>query len=116
MPPAGCGSRRWRSEMATTATRVAGTAAVVEARRRLADRDGFLAWAFLLPSVVYIVALVAVPFFLAIGFALSDVTAGDPSYNFVEDGPEVRQPHEVVRRVARGDVGERELPGHLPRP
>src|SRR6266545_1229728 len=83
MPPAGCGSRRWRSEMATTATRVAGTAAVVEARRRLADRDGFLAWAFLLPSVVYIVALVAVPFFLAIGFALSDVTAGDPSYNFV---------------------------------
>jgi multiple sugar transport system permease protein len=69
--------------MATTATRVTGAATVVEARRRLADRDGLLAWVFLLPSVVYIVALVAVPFFLAIGFALSDVTAGDPSYNFV---------------------------------
>jgi multiple sugar transport system permease protein len=53
------------------------------ARRRLADNDGALAWILLLPSVVYIIALVAVPFFLAIGFALSDVTAGDPSYDFV---------------------------------
>ncbi|HEV8528245.1 MAG TPA: sugar ABC transporter permease [Actinomycetes bacterium] len=53
------------------------------ARRRIADQDGFLAWVFLMPSVVYIVALVAVPFFLAIGFAVSDVTAGDPSYDFV---------------------------------
>ena len=52
-------------------------------RRRLADRDEALAWIFLLPSVVYIVALVAVPFFLAIGFALSDVTAGDPTFDFV---------------------------------
>ena len=58
-------------------------AEVARARRRLADRDDLLAWIFLLPSVVYIVALVAVPFFLAIGFALSDVTAGDPSYDFV---------------------------------
>jgi multiple sugar transport system permease protein len=53
------------------------------ARRRVTDRDGFLAWVFLMPSVVYIIALVAVPFFLAIGFSLSDVTAGDPSYDFV---------------------------------
>jgi multiple sugar transport system permease protein len=52
-------------------------------RRPLADRDGALAWIFLLPSVVYIIALVAVPFGLAIAFALSDVTAGDPSFNFV---------------------------------
>jgi multiple sugar transport system permease protein len=52
-------------------------------QRRLADRDGFLAWVFLLPSVVYIVALVAVPFFLAIAYALSDVTAGDPSFDWV---------------------------------
>jgi multiple sugar transport system permease protein len=52
-------------------------------RRSLADRDGALAWIFLLPSVVYILALVAVPFFLAIGFALSDVTAGDASYDYV---------------------------------
>jgi multiple sugar transport system permease protein len=50
---------------------------------RLADRPGALAWIFLMPSVVYIIALVAVPFLLAIGFALSDVTAGDPSFDWV---------------------------------
>jgi ABC-type sugar transport system permease subunit len=48
----------------------------------LADREGFLAWAMLLPSVVYIVALVAIPFALAIAFSFSDVTAGDPSYDW----------------------------------
>src|SRR6266508_6305310 len=63
----------------TAGTRVTGA----EPRVRLADRDGALAWLFLMPSVVYIVALVAVPFFLAIGFALSDVTVGDPSYDWV---------------------------------
>lgn len=63
---------------------VANTVTVgVAPRRRLADREGTLAWLFLMPSVVYILALVAVPFVLAVGFALSDVTAGDPSYHFV---------------------------------
>lgn len=52
-------------------------------RRPLADRESTLAWIFLMPSVIYIVALVAVPFVLAIGLALSDVTAGDPSFNWV---------------------------------
>lgn len=52
-------------------------------RPGLADREGFLAWALLLPSVVYILALVGVPFLLAIAFAFSDVTTGDPSYDFV---------------------------------
>ncbi|HZI96949.1 MAG TPA: sugar ABC transporter permease [Actinomycetales bacterium] len=51
-------------------------------RRRLSDSDDFLAWAFLLPSVVYIIGLVALPFGLAIAFALSDVSAGDPSYDW----------------------------------
>ncbi|MEV4597902.1 sugar ABC transporter permease [Amycolatopsis sp. NPDC049253] len=68
--------------MATT-TDAATTPATAPARRRLADRDGLLAWGFLLPSVVYIVALVGVPFVLAIAFAFSDVTAGDPSFDFV---------------------------------
>ncbi|MEV0070449.1 MULTISPECIES: carbohydrate ABC transporter permease [unclassified Amycolatopsis] len=68
--------------MATTADAVT-TPATAPARRRLADRDGLLAWGFLLPSIVYIVALVGVPFVLAIAFAFSDVTAGDPSYDFV---------------------------------
>jgi len=52
------------------------------ARRRLSDRDDLLAWVFLLPSVIYIVVLVAVPFALAVAFAFSDVTAGDPSFDF----------------------------------
>jgi multiple sugar transport system permease protein len=55
----------------------------VAPRRRLADREGTLAWLFLMPSVVYILALVAVPFVLAVGLALSDVTAGDPSFDWV---------------------------------
>ncbi len=58
-------------------------AELVGQRRRLADRDSALAWIFLLPSIVYIIALVAIPFFLAIAFAFSDVTAGDPSYDWV---------------------------------
>lgn len=52
-------------------------------RVKMADRDGLLAWLFLVPTVVYILALVAVPFGLAIAFAFSDVTTGDPSYDFV---------------------------------
>lgn len=52
-------------------------------RARLADREGFLARAMLLPAIVYVIALVAVPFVLAIGYSLSDVSAGDPSYDFV---------------------------------
>lgn len=51
--------------------------------RNLADRKGFLGTLFLLPAVVYIVALVGIPFFLAIAFSLSDVTVGDTSLNFV---------------------------------
>jgi multiple sugar transport system permease protein len=55
-----------------------------ESRRRyLFDRDGVLAPLMLLPSVVYIVALVAIPFFLAIAYSLSDVTVGDPSFDYV---------------------------------
>jgi multiple sugar transport system permease protein len=52
-------------------------------RRFLLERDGVLAPILLLPSVAYIVALVAIPFFLAIAYSLSDVTVGDPSFDFV---------------------------------
>jgi multiple sugar transport system permease protein len=58
-------------------------AEIAASRRRLADRDGVLAWLFLVPAVVYVIALVAVPFFVAIAFAFSDVTSGDVSYDFV---------------------------------
>jgi multiple sugar transport system permease protein len=53
------------------------------ARRRLADRDGALAWLFLSPAVVYIIALVGLPFLLAVAFSFSDITAGDPSFDWV---------------------------------
>ncbi len=52
-------------------------------RSRVSDRETFLGRLMLLPAVVYIVALVAVPFFVAIAYSVSDVTAGDPSYDFV---------------------------------
>ncbi|HEY8450860.1 MAG TPA: sugar ABC transporter permease [Natronosporangium sp.] len=69
-----------------TATDVAATPAVTAppaARRRLADREDALAWLFLMPSVAYIVLLVGLPFLLAIGLAFSDVTSGDPSFDWV---------------------------------
>ena len=69
------------------ATTGAGAATAPGGNRRaprfLLDREGLLAPLMLLPSVVYIVALVAVPFFLAIAYSVSDVTVGDPSYDFV---------------------------------
>jgi multiple sugar transport system permease protein len=58
----------------------------VAVRRRLSDREGFLAGVCLLPSVVYIVALVALPFFLSIAFSFSDVTAGDPGFDWAGFG------------------------------
>src|SRR5689334_18303559 len=70
------------------ATRPAGAAAERERpaparyRRRLADREGALAWLLLAPAVVYILALVGVPFLLAVAFSFSDVTGGDPSFDW----------------------------------
>ena len=61
----------------------ADAGAHLRGRRKLADREGFLAPLFLLPAIVYILLLVAVPFFLAIAFAFSDITAGDPSLDWV---------------------------------
>ncbi len=51
-------------------------------RPRLSDREGPLAWLLLLPAVVYVVALVGIPLILAVGFAFSDVSAGDPSFDW----------------------------------
>lgn len=51
--------------------------------RYLLDRQSFLGPLFLAPSVIYIIALVAIPFFLAIAFSLSDVTAGDRTLNYI---------------------------------
>src|SRR3954451_1418794 len=71
---------------ATAARSETGLAPETRAGRRdgrsLADREGFLAWALLLPSVIYIVVLVGLPLLLAIAFSFSDVTAGDPSFDW----------------------------------
>ncbi len=56
-------------------------------RQRLADREGPLAWLFLMPAAVYVTALVGIPLVMAIGFAFSDVTAGDPSFNWAGLNP-----------------------------
>jgi multiple sugar transport system permease protein len=57
-------------------------AARMTRRRTVADREGLLAPLFLLPAVVYIVLLVAIPLLLALAFAFSDVTTGDPSFDW----------------------------------
>jgi multiple sugar transport system permease protein len=44
----------------------------------MVDRDGVIGAVMLAPAVIYMVALVAVPFFLAIGLSLSDATVGSP--------------------------------------
>lgn len=51
--------------------------------RRLADRERFLGALFLAPAVLYIVGLIAVPFFLALAFSVSDVTVGDTRLDFI---------------------------------
>lgn len=52
-------------------------------RRSFADRDDLIAKLFLLPTAVYIIGLVAVPFVLAIVFSFTNVTTGNPVLNFV---------------------------------
>lgn len=52
-------------------------------KRRFLERDAVLGPLLLSPAVIYIVALVAVPCALAIAYSLSDVTVGDPGFDFV---------------------------------
>ena len=68
--------------MDATTTERPGVRAGRRSARHFADNERQMAIWFLLPSIVYVVVLVAVPFFLAIGFAFSDVTAGDPSFHW----------------------------------
>lgn len=49
----------------------------------LADKEGPLGTLFLVPAVVYIFALVGVPFIIAISFSLSDITIGNTDLDFV---------------------------------
>lgn len=47
------------------------------------DREDVLGPLFLIPAVVYIVALVGLPFLIAIAYSISDVTAGNTSLDYV---------------------------------
>jgi multiple sugar transport system permease protein len=51
--------------------------------RGLSDREDLLGPLFLFPAVAYIVAMVGLPFVLAVAFSLTDVTIGDTSLDFV---------------------------------
>ena len=54
----------------------------------------------LAPAVIYIVALVGFPLVLAILYSLSDVTTGDPCFNFVGLRNFSRGPSDPVFRLA----------------
>jgi len=63
-----------------------GAAAVVpseSARAGIGDRQGLLARLMIAPAIAYIVALIGIPFVMAIAYSLSDVTTGDPSVDFI---------------------------------
>ena len=45
----------------------------------IADHDGVVGAVMLAPAVIYVIALVAVPFFLAIALSLSNATVGNPA-------------------------------------
>jgi multiple sugar transport system permease protein len=47
------------------------------------DREDLLGSLFLLPAVIYIFALVGIPFLIALAYSLSDVTVGNTSLDFV---------------------------------
>lgn len=51
--------------------------------RYLLDRSRLLGPLMLMPAVIYIVALVGIPFVLAIAYAFSDATVGDQSLHWV---------------------------------
>ena len=57
---------------------------LVHKRIGLADRDGLVGTMMLAPAVIYVVALVGVPFFLAIALSLTSATVGNPTiHDFV---------------------------------
>lgn len=47
------------------------------------DREDILGPLFLFPAIVYIIALVGIPFIIAMAYSVTDVTAGNTSLDFV---------------------------------
>jgi multiple sugar transport system permease protein len=60
-----------------------GDAEIAAGGRYLLDRERFLGPLLLLPAVIYIVALVGIPFVIAILYSFSDVTVGDQSIDWI---------------------------------
>ena len=82
-----------------------GAEAPARPRRYLLERQGVLAPLLLAPAILYIFALVAVPFLLAIVYSLSDVTIGDPSIDLVGlDNFRAVLQDRVFRRSLRNSV------------
>ena len=67
----------------STSAQVVPVAAGVDRRRYWLDREGVLGPLLLLPTVVYIIALVGFPLVLAVLYSVSDATVGDQSLDFV---------------------------------
>jgi len=67
----------------TTATPEVAAGARQRVRRYLLDREGVLGSLMLLPSVVYLLALVAFPLVMAILYAFTNITTGRPVLHFV---------------------------------
>ena len=65
---------------------VTGRKKWVDGFRFWSDREDLLGPLFLFPAVVYIIALVGIPFIIAIAYSVTDVTVGNTSLNFV--GPQ----------------------------
>jgi multiple sugar transport system permease protein len=57
--------------------------AVAEERSGILDREGTLVKLMIAPAIVYIVAMIGVPFVLAILYSLSDATTGSPQLHIV---------------------------------
>lgn len=51
--------------------------------RYWSDQEGLLGTLFLFPAVAYIVALVGIPFLIAVAFSFTNVTAGNTRLNFI---------------------------------
>ena len=56
---------------------------VVPRFRYWTDREDLLGSLFLLPAVIYIFALVGIPFLIALAYSVTDVTVGNTSLDFV---------------------------------
>jgi multiple sugar transport system permease protein len=67
----------------TTAAPDAATRPRERNRRYLLEREGILGPLLLLPSVAYLLALVAFPLVMAILYAFTDITTGNPALHFV---------------------------------